>query len=137
MTPTKQTCGICGSEKKKLIKTQCCNNWICDDYNNYELFSYKRNSCYRNHDRYTLCSSHYHEEHKGSWQDCRKCRENFEPEMLAWYGTNEYNFEKLKDVPLFKPKRCEICGKGIFISQESYTAFGDKVWCVKCKPTII
>ncbi|MEE8305138.1 MAG: DUF6398 domain-containing protein [Candidatus Tectomicrobia bacterium] len=55
----KQTqCGLCG-RTGNLTKTECCGQRICDDAHTYRLFSYARNSCYRNHDRYTLCSFHY------------------------------------------------------------------------------
>ena len=47
-------CGLRGATTN-LTKTECCGNWICDDEDQYVLFSYARNSCYRNHDRYTLC----------------------------------------------------------------------------------
>jgi hypothetical protein len=46
-------CGLCG-ETKKLTRTLCCVNLICDDEDKYVMFSYARNSCHRNHDRYTL-----------------------------------------------------------------------------------
>ena len=49
----KPSCGLCG-KKTKLIQTECCGNWICDDADKYVMFSYARNSCYRNHDRYIL-----------------------------------------------------------------------------------
>ncbi len=88
-------CGLCGSTTKPLTRTPCCGQWICDDADQYVLFSYARNSCYRNHDRYTLCSYHYHEGHAGRWQDCGECRESFETEIYVYYGSNEYNFEKL------------------------------------------
>lgn len=48
-------CGLCG-KKKNLTKTDCCGNWICDDEHKYVIFSYARNSCHRNHNRYTLCA---------------------------------------------------------------------------------
>ncbi len=51
-------CGLCG-KTEKLIKTPCCDHWICDDTHKYVLFSYATTSCYRNHDRYTLCAAHY------------------------------------------------------------------------------
>lgn len=35
--PGKQ-CGLCGSTKN-LTKTECCGNWICDDEDEYVLFS--------------------------------------------------------------------------------------------------
>ena len=82
-------CGLCGSTTKPLTRTPCCGNWICDDEEDYVLFSFAHNSCHRNHNRYTLCSSHHNEGHKGRWQDCPKCRKSFETEMYVWYGTND------------------------------------------------
>ena len=35
-------CGLCG-KSGKLIKTECCGQWICDDEDKYVLFSYARN----------------------------------------------------------------------------------------------
>ncbi len=94
---SKTKCGLCGSTKKALTKTKCCDNWICDDVQTYEIFSYARNSCYRNHDRYTLCAYHCHESHQGKWQDCKKCKDSFDLPNYVNMGTNEYNFETLKN----------------------------------------
>jgi hypothetical protein len=77
----KPKCGLCG-KRTNLALTACCGNWICNDQHKYVLFSYARNSCQRNHDRYTLCSSHYHEKHKGDWQTCAKCKKSFETERM-------------------------------------------------------
>lgn len=60
----KRKCGLCG-KTKKLTKTECCGQWICDDEDEYVMFSYARNSCYRNHPRYTLCALHRAEKHEG------------------------------------------------------------------------
>jgi hypothetical protein len=68
-------CGLCG-KTRKLTKTACCGEWICDDEANYQLFSYARNSCSRNHRRYTLCGFHHAEEHTGDWAECQLCSEN-------------------------------------------------------------
>ena len=94
----KAACGLCG-KTKNLIKTPCCDNWICDDESEYVLFSYDTNSCYRNHDRYTLCSYHYHNEHPGNWQNCERCKDDFEIENYVDYGTSDFNFEKLANPP--------------------------------------
>ena len=67
-------CGLC-EKTSHLTKTACCGQWICDDEDQYVLFSFAQNSCHRNHDRFTLCSYHYHEGHGGKWQDCPECRE--------------------------------------------------------------
>jgi hypothetical protein len=124
-------CGLCGSTKK-LTKTECCGNWICDDEHTYRLFSYARNSCHRNHDRYTLCASHHAEGHAGRWQDCEKCRKNFETEMYVWYGTNEYNFEKLQNPPQFEPTLCRDCGRRISLGEDGYMISGGHYYCQRC-----
>ena len=95
-------CGLCG-KKSNLTRTECCGQWICDDEENYVLFSYARNSCHRNHRRFTLCAHHHGEGHPGKWQDCPKCRADFETEIFVGYGTNEYNFEKLPNPPAYEP----------------------------------
>src|SRR3990172_1895602 len=100
--PGKPCCGLCG-KTRKLMRTDCCGQWICDDEHKYVLFSYAQNSCSRNHRRYTLCSFHHTEKHPGPWQNCKICRKSFQAEIYVWYGTNEYNFEKLKNPPSFEP----------------------------------
>jgi hypothetical protein len=90
-------CGLCGNTKKALTKTPCCNNWICDDEKSYTIFSFKRNSCYRNHSRYTICARHYHQCHFGPWQDCKECKKDSDSAEYIYFGTNEYNFEALKN----------------------------------------
>jgi hypothetical protein len=125
-------CGLCG-KAKKLTKTDCCGQWICDDEDQYVMFSYAHNSCSRNHRRYTLCSYHYSEGHAGHWQDCNKCREAFETEMYVYYGTNEYNFEKLRNPPAYKPTRCSQCGKVIRLGTDGYSIMpSGKYLCEAC-----
>ena len=124
-------CGLCG-RTDKLTKTECCGQWICDDADQYILFSYARNSCYRNHDRYTLCSPHHFEGHEGDWKECQKCREGFETEMYVWHGTNEYNFEKLEDPPKYEPTLCSKCGTVINLGEGGYSLFRGKYSCMKC-----
>jgi len=124
-------CGLCG-KSGKLTKTECCGQWICDDEDTYKLFSFARNSCSRNHRRLTLCGFHYSEEHTGRWQDCQECRDAFETEMYVWYGTNEYNFDKLPNPPSYEPTHCSQCGRVIVLSQEAYTTKGGEYWCEDC-----
>ena len=126
-----ERCGLCG-KTKNLTKTECCGQWICDDEHKYKLFSYARNSCYRNHSRYTLCGYHYNEGHEGDWKTCPKCREAIETEMYVYYGTNEYNFEKLKNPPDYKPTKCSKCGVVIVLSEGGYSQCGDEYRCEKC-----
>ncbi len=124
-------CGLCG-KTKNLTKTDCCGQWICDDEHKYQLFSYARNSCSRNHRRYTLCGYHYAEGHSGTWQTCSNCREDIETEMYVYYGTNEYNFEKLTNPPKYKPTRCAKCKKIIVLGEGGYSMKGGKYFCMEC-----
>ena len=129
-------CGLCG-KNKNLIKTDCCDNWICDDEGKYVLFSYARNSCSRNHRRFTLCGSHAIEKHIGDWKNCKKCFQSFkhELEMYVWYGTNEYNFTKLENPPAYKPTHCAKCGKIISLSDDGYSNLCGVYRCDNCPIT--
>jgi hypothetical protein len=124
-------CGLCG-KTKNLTKTECCGQWICDDEHKYKLFSYDHNSCHRNHRRYTLCGHHYEEGHSGDWKTCLQCRNDIETEMYVYFGTNEYNFEKLVNPPKYKPTRCAKCKKVISLSRDGYSIKGGKYYCMEC-----
>lgn len=123
--------GLCG-KTRNLTKTACCGNWICDDEHKYVLFSFARNSCSRSHRRYTLCSYHFSEGHPGDWKDCARCRESFETEMYVWYGTNEYNFEKLPNPPEYEPTHCADCGKVIRLGTDGYSVSRGEYRCERC-----
>ena len=127
----KAKCGLCG-KSGGLMRTDCCGTWICDDEDKYVMFSYARNSCHRNHRRFTLCGYHHAEGHAGDWQHCRKCRNSFETEMYVWYGTNEHNFVKLPNPPSYEPTKCSKCGHVIRLGTDGYTQSGEEYWCEKC-----
>jgi hypothetical protein len=127
----KAACGLCG-KTKKLTRTDCCGNWICDDVDQYVLFSYAHTSCWRNHDRYTLCAYHHNEEHPGRWQECSSCRKEFETEIYVHLGTNEYNFEKLKNPPAYPPTRCTRCRTIIVLAEGGYSQRGKDYSCARC-----
>jgi hypothetical protein len=124
-------CGLCG-KTANLTRTDCCGNWICDDEDEYVLFSFARNSCHRNHSRYTLCAVHFNEGHTGDWKTCKKCRTGYETEMYVWYATNEHNFEKLESPPAYEPTKCSTCGKVIRLSEGGYSMTTDGYFCTKC-----
>lgn len=130
-TTIKPRCGLCG-KTRKLTKTECCANWICDDEDKYVIFSYARNSCHRNHSHYTLCAYHHTEEHGGNWKECAKCSSSFRTEIYVWYGTNEYNFEKLPNPPAYEPTKCSKCGAIIVLSEDAYSSLGKEYFCGKC-----
>jgi hypothetical protein len=127
----KPRCGLCG-KTKNLMQTPCCGNWICNDHHKYVLFSYARNSCARNHDRYTLCSFHHQNGHKGHWKDCRVCRKSFQTEMYVWYGTNEYNFEVLENPPHYEPTLCDRCGVVIKLGTDGHSIGPRGTFCERC-----
>lgn len=129
-------CGIC-AKKKKLVKTDCCKNWICNDEDKYVIFSYAKNSCSRNHRRFTLCGYHNTEGHSGKWQSCKKCFDSFkhELEMYVWYGTNGYNFEVLENPPSYKPTYCAKCGNVIVLSDGGYSTLCEVYRCENCPIT--
>jgi hypothetical protein len=126
-----RSCGLCG-KSTNLTRTECCGEWICDDEAEYVMFSYARNSCHRNHSRYTLCAYHYNEQHEGDWQRCQECERGFETEMYVWYGTNEYNFVKLEDPPKFKPTRCAKCKRVIKLGEDGYSMRDGGYYCERC-----
>ena len=124
-------CGLCG-KREHLQRTECCGHWICDDEASYQLFSYARNSCARNHRRLTLCGFHHGEGHAGEWQKCVPCRDAFKTEMYAYYGTNQYNFAVLADPPGFEPTLCVGCGQRIVLGDGGYSSLGDQYACADC-----
>jgi hypothetical protein len=90
------------------------------------------NSCHRNRSRKTLCAFHFNERHSGRWQDCPKCRKDFETEMYVWYATNEFNFEKLANPPSFEPTRCAGCGVVIKLGTHGYSLGPGGYRCDAC-----
>ncbi|MFC1586370.1 SEC-C metal-binding domain-containing protein [Fibrobacterota bacterium] len=126
-------CFICG-KTENLVKTECCGQWICDDEDQYVPFSYTRSSCSRNHRRYTLCGGHHESGHQGGWKTCPECRKMFPAEMYVWYGTNEYNFEKLPDPPAFNPTFCAKCHGRINLGEDGYMRKKGKYYCEVCEP---
>ena len=129
----KNACGLCG-KTGKVDKTQCCGNWVCDDHEKYQLFSYTRNSCARNHDRYTVCGMHHAEGHKHpDWKTCPDCREHYDKlEMFVWASTSDYNFTKLENPPAFEPTLCAKCKKRIRLGEDGYTIKGRDYFCERC-----
>lgn len=111
-------CTICNCDEhaKPMMRTECCEQCICDTESDYVMFSYSRAHCSRSHQRYTLCG--YHVGNCLDWENCdwRECRSCIEkepsrlPDML-WRGLNPYNFYPLlsKDVP--RHSLCDTCSK--------------------------
>ncbi len=134
-TNSEKKCFICG-KTKKLIKTECCNQWICNDENKYVLFSFSHTSCKRNHRKYTICSHHYEEGHEGDWKTCEKCKKETNLEMYVYFGTNEYNNEVLKNPPKYKPTHCIKCKRIIKLSEDGYAMTNEGHVCMYCYESI-
>lgn len=96
-------CGLCNKTNQDayldnglpLTKTKCCSNWICDDEHTYKLQTFSENSCYRNHNRYTMCANHYDGKHTGDWKQCVKCKDSYPKLTYDEMYTNKFNFEKV------------------------------------------
>ncbi|MEJ2445386.1 MAG: hypothetical protein P8Y42_18360 [Exilibacterium sp.] len=85
-------CRFCGDKSAPLVKTPCCNQWICCDTNFVSIDG--GGYCQEEHERFTLCYSHYIDGHAGSWQDCKKCRRFWSPSEYKAYTTHPKNTPK-------------------------------------------
>lgn len=52
--------------------------------------------------------------------------------MYVWYGTNEYNFEKLESPPEYEPTKCSRCKRIIVLGEEGYSRKGGDYLCEEC-----
>ncbi|KAF9476771.1 hypothetical protein BDN70DRAFT_881955 [Pholiota conissans] len=129
-------CGLCGDADGPLRTTLCCGKTICADYGKYVPFSYSKDSCSRNHDRYTTCCYHFNEKHTGNWKTCKKCASAHEAEARVWYGTNAFNFmgEILPNPPSFVPHTCKRCSRTIKMNCEGIARLPNgAMLCEQCK----
>ena len=134
-------CGLCGNTIH-LTRTDCCGRWICDDEHVYTIFSYARNSCFRNHHRYTVCGRHGAEGHDGDWRECEECFEDFlATELYVEAATNEWNFEVLENPPTYNPTHCVSCGRVIRFSEEGFVYSNEEggpgFRCADCQPSVL
>lgn len=68
-----QHCRFCGADSLPLVKTKCCEQWICCDT---EFLSFRGNGyCQFEHEHESICYFHYNEKHQGLWQECKECKE--------------------------------------------------------------
>jgi hypothetical protein len=52
--------------------------------------------------------------------------------MYVWYGTNEYNFERLANPPSYEPTRCAKCNKVIRLAEDGYSVKESEYLCEAC-----
>ena len=64
----------------------------------YKMGSYEKSRCDRSHGKYTICGLHFHNDHKGDWKSCKKCKTENNKVMYDDYATNKFNFEKIRVV---------------------------------------
>lgn len=73
-------CRFCGSNGAPLVKTPCCQQWICCDT---KTLSFRGGGyCQDAHERYSMCYSHFSDGHKGDFKNCQSC--------LAYWGEKEF-----------------------------------------------
>ena len=99
------------------------------------MFTYARNSCWRNHHRYTICGSHYREGHGGDWKTCANCRDVLDTEDYVSNSTSIWNFldgGRLENPPKFDETKCSQCGVQVKKSLSGYSMKGDDIYCNAC-----
>ena len=131
-------CGLCGKQGS-LKLPRCCNRPVCDDEATYQLISHARNSCARDHSKYTICHLHNLNEHSDAtchWRDCKECREFFLPDLESYVsaGTSAFNFAEdlWEDPPRFEPTLCTRCEKVVKLNCDEYSVKGGKILCWEC-----
>jgi len=72
-------CDFCGREGVPLIKTRCCNKWICCDTDYISIRG--GDYCQFEHENYSPCYFHYNEGHQGKLSECKECRELFDDDI--------------------------------------------------------
>src|SRR5437870_13152210 len=62
-------CRFCGDAKAPLVTTTCCQQWICCDT---AFLAFRGGGrCQVEHERFSLCYSHYEDRHGGPWEVVR------------------------------------------------------------------
>jgi hypothetical protein len=83
-------CRFCGDAAAPLLKTPCCDQWICCDT---AFFSFRGGGrCQAEHERFSLCYSHYEDKHGGPWQSCQQCCAFWSPRDYQRYAENPINW---------------------------------------------
>jgi hypothetical protein len=121
-----QKCGLC-AKQGNLVKTDCCDNWICND-----VHKMKSESCYLKHASYTVCAAHHSSDHKGKWQECKKCEKSWDMANYVWYATNENNFETLANPPEVPETRCIGCKVLLDLEYDCIVGTKDGKMCLEC-----
>ncbi len=82
-------CSFCGDNTAPLVKTPCCERWICCDRS---YLSYRGGGYYQFvHENESICHFHYNEKHEGKWQDCAECRLDFDEDAFRLMSVDRMN----------------------------------------------
>src|SRR2546425_1343050 len=81
-----EQCRFCGDPSAPLVKTPCCQQWICCDTAFVSFRGGRR--CQVEHERFCMCYSHYEAQHWGPWESCQQCREFLSPPDYKTYTQN-------------------------------------------------
>lgn len=91
-----QHCRFCGDPSVPLVKTECCEEWICCDT---EALSFRGGGfCQFEHEYSSMCHFHFNEEHDGVWEVCQLCQK-FWKETEGEYIQGQMPKKKLHQVP--------------------------------------
>lgn len=79
-------CRFCGDASAPLVQTPCCHQWICCDT---ALVSFQGGGrCQYEHERFSLCYSHYIDGHDGPWQSCQACKNEWDSRQYQELSRN-------------------------------------------------
>jgi hypothetical protein len=72
-----EPCRFGGDAKAALVKTPCCEQWLCGDT---ACMSFRGGGrCQGEHERLSLGYSHDEDQHRGPWESGQQCRDFWSP----------------------------------------------------------
>jgi hypothetical protein len=94
---------FCGDASAALVKTPCCQQWICCDT---AFLSFRGDGrCQVEHERLSMCYSHYEDKHGGPWETCQQCRDFWSPRDDRTSAENPIGSVSVELIGLVKPLR--------------------------------
>jgi hypothetical protein len=96
MKPKKVTgehCRFCGDEDCYLVKSECCNEWICIEP---DIPNYRGDArCKNFHELYSLCKQHVDSNHLGHFSECQEC-------VTFWGKDHQRLLKRVVNYPRFE-----------------------------------
>ena len=115
-------CRFCGDASAALVQTPCCQQWICCDT---AFLSFRGGGrCQVEHERFSLCYSHYEDKHGGPWETCQQCRDFWSPRDYRTYAENPLKLAKYwwRDCTRSKSRAKKLSAIGTFRHPPSDTS---------------